>query len=566
MQVFVIALAALTVIVVASAFSRRTGLATPLLLVVLGIAGSYLPGVPDIEIDPELVLAGILPPLLYASAVRFPVTDLRRNLRMITWLSVVLVAGSAVVIGFVVNLVFAQIPLGLAVALGAVVSPTDAVAATSVGRRLGLPPRLMSLLEGESLVNDASALVVLRTAIASVGSAFSFAEATGQFAWAVVGAVLVGLVVGAASGWVRGRIDDPVLATTVSFAVPFAAYFPAEELAASGVLAVVVSGIATGVTSAKNTSARTRQTVAINWATISFIGESALFLLMGLQLPGLARSLSDDSVWVVIAGSALVCGLLIVLRALGVAVLLLGERRQPRRRDRAQRRIEAADERLSQFEPQTQAQERKFAVWERRVAQVRADSDYHEQQRLNWRGGVVLGWAGMRGAITVAAAQTIPYELPHRSTVVLIAFNVAVVTLLGFGATLPAVIRAMRFESPTKEAKRAELVELMRSATDTVVARLGPLSEQQVDGEQVDPKLAETISRRLSPLLSGHTLSPLAGRPDAREQVHQLQGRYLDALREAVLDEQSIGAYRTETFTAALALLDREEARLERLE
>src|SRR4051812_25657909 len=150
--------------IAASVFSRRTGVAAPLLLVGLGIAASYLPTAPTIHLEPELVLAGVLPPLLYSSAVNLPVIDVRRNFRLIAWLSIVMVLVSAVVIGAVVHWVFPSISFALAAALGAVVAPTDAVAATAIGRRVGLPPRLMVVLEGESLVNDASALVVLRTA------------------------------------------------------------------------------------------------------------------------------------------------------------------------------------------------------------------------------------------------------------------------------------------------------------------------------------------------------------------------------------------------------------------
>ncbi|WP_212754605.1 cation:proton antiporter [Nakamurella aerolata] len=331
MQYFLIAGAAVLLIVLASFFSRRTGIAAPLLLVLLGIGGSYLPGVPDITINPELVLAGILPPLLYASAVRLPVMDFRRNVKMIGWLSVVLVVVSAVVVGVVLHALFPQIPLGLWIALGAVVSPTDAVAATSVGKRLGLPHRLMTVLEGESLVNDASALVVLRTALAAVSGSFSFGRAVGEFAVAVLVAVVVGVVVGYATCWLRSRLDDPVLNSTVSFTVPFAAYFPAEELHASGVLAAVVAGLVTGTVGARRFSARVRQTDNTNWATLSFVGESALFLLMGLQLPALARSLTDDSVGLVVVGTVVTLLLLVALRAVGVLLPILNERRLPQR-------------------------------------------------------------------------------------------------------------------------------------------------------------------------------------------------------------------------------------------
>ena len=234
-ELFLIVGGGLAVILSAAVLSRRTGVAAPLLLLGLGIAASYVPTMPEVEVDPELVLAGVLPPLLYASAVRMPIIDLRRNRWFISWLSVGLVITSAAIVGLVVHALFPQIPLALGVALGAVLSPTDAVAATAIGKRLGLPPRLMTVLEGESLVNDASALVLLRTALAAgaVGT-FSLGETVLDFGGAVVGAVLVGLVVGWLTVRLRQRLNDPVLNTTISFAVPFLAFFPAEAIRASG--------------------------------------------------------------------------------------------------------------------------------------------------------------------------------------------------------------------------------------------------------------------------------------------------------------------------------------------
>src|SRR5699024_4341374 len=226
-------------------------------------------------------------PLLYSSAVRLPVTDFRRNVRMIAWLSVVMVIVTAVVIGVVVHLVFPDISLPLGIALGAVVSPTDAVAATSIGKRLGLPHRLMTILEGESLVNDASALVVLRTALAAVAGAFSVWQAIGDFALAVLLAVLVGGAVGLVTVAIRSRIADPVVTTAISFGIPFVAYFVTEHLHASGVLAVVVAGLVVGHRGMKRLSVQDRQSEETNWATIQFLLENGVFGLMGLQLPEL---------------------------------------------------------------------------------------------------------------------------------------------------------------------------------------------------------------------------------------------------------------------------------------
>ncbi len=562
MPYVLIAAAALAAMLLAAAFSRRTGVATPLLLVLVGVAGSFLPGVPHPHVDPEVVLAGVLPPLLYATSVRLPVIDLRRNLRMIAWLSVVLVVLSAVVVGVVVHLVFPQVPLALGVALGAVVSPTDAVAATAVGKRLGLPHRLMTVLEGESLVNDASALVTLRTAVAATAGAFHLWTAVGDFALAVVMAVLVGLVGGWATVRVRSLVDDPVLHSAISFVVPFLVYFPAEELRASGVLAVVVAGLVTGTMGTRRFSARERQTEATNWATISFLLENGLFLLMGLQLPGLVASLGEESSPRVVLGvTALVLALAVVLRALGVMVPRVVD--LPRRGRRSREELQQVRQRLDALEPRTDREHTRIAWMRRRVARGAADLDFEESQPITRRGAVVLGWAGMRGAVTIAAAQTIPADLPMRSTVVLVAFLVAVTTLLGFGGTLPWVIRRLDLSDVSPEDRRQETTALLRSLFDTAADRLGPVDEQLVDGEPVDPQVVERVVGHLAPVLSGTAQEHAEARPGAREQMRTLQRRYLEAMRDALAEERAIGAYRTETFTAVQHLLDQQETRLD---
>lgn len=557
-----IAAAALAAMLLAAAFSRRTGVATPLLLVLVGVAGSFLPGVPHPQVDPEVVLAGVLPPLLYATSVRLPVIDLRRNMRMIAWLSVVLVVLSAVVTGIVVHLVFPQVPLALGVALGAVVSPTDAVAATAIGRRLGLPHRLMTVLEGESLVNDASALVTLRTAVAATAGAFHLWTAVGDFALAVVMAVLVGLVGGWITVRVRSLVDDPVLHSAISFVVPFLVYFPAEELRASGVLAVVVAGLVTGTMGARRFSARERQTEATNWATLSFLLENGLFLLMGLQLPGLIESLGEESsTRLVLEVTALVLVLAVVLRAVGVLVPRLVDRTARNRRSREQ--LQQVQERLDTVEPRNDREQTRLAWMQRRVARGAADLDFEESQPITRRGTVVLGWAGMRGAVTIAAAQTIPADLPMRSTVVLVAFLVAVTTLLGFGGTLPWVIRRMDLSDASPQERREETTALLRSLFDTAAERLGPIGEQQVDGEPVDPQAVERVVTHLAPVLSGKAQEHAEARPDVRAQMLVLQRRYLEAMRDALAEERAVGAYRTETFTAVQHLLDQQETRLD---
>lgn len=552
--------------IAASVFSRRTGVAAPLLLVGLGIAASYLPNTPVIHIEPELILAGVLPPLLYSSAVNLPVIDIQRNFGLISWLSVVMVIVSAVVVGAVVHWVFPSIPFALACALGAVVSPTDAVAATAIGRRVGLPPRLMAVLEGESLVNDASALVVLRTAVAAlaVASGFSVWETILDFVWAVAGALVIGWLVGWLTSSLRRRLDDPVLNTTISFAVPFLAYFPAEQLDASGVLAVVAAGLVTGTLGSSWFSGRDRQTQTTTWTTISFILESGVFLLMGYQLPELVDGARDETTTAEITGLVLiVLALLVVLRFLGLAWpalrALLGRDGQDDMRDR----LGLFEEKLDAMEPSGEREEKRLVWARRRLAKGKATADFEEREPITARGSLALAWAGMRGVVTVAAVQTIPVGTPHRNTIVLAAFLVALITLVLFGLTLPSLITRLRFRPESAEERRTSVQGLLQQIGESAMDTVGPLEEQTIDGEPVDPELVEQMKERFLPrIVTGATQPPReAARPGSIEQTMILQRRYLDAMRDALNTERSIGAYSSATYRQVEALLDAIEQR-----
>lgn len=551
--------------IAASVFARRTGVAAPLLLVALGIAASYLPSTPTIHLEPEIILAGVLPPLLYASAVQLPVIDVRRNFGLISWLSIVMVIVSALVIGALVHALFPSISFALATALGAVVSPTDAVAATAIGHRVGLPPRLMTVLEGESLVNDASALVVLRTAVAAlaVTTHFKLGHTVLDFAWAVVGAILIGFVVGLLTALLRQRLDDPVLNTTISFAVPFLAYFPAEAARASGVLAVVVAGLLTGAAGSTRFSARDRQTQATTWTTISFILESGVFLAMGYQLPELVDDArAETTVGEITTLVLLVVGLLIALRFVGLAWPALQSRFGPSdRHDQLRAKLSEMEEHLDSMEPEGAREETRLAWARKRLARSQADVDFEEREPITGRGLVVLAWAGMRGVVTVAAVQTIPAGTPHRATVVLAAFIVALITLVMFGLSLPAVIARMRFRPESAEEKRDSVQALMRQIGEAAIDAVGPLDQQKVDGEPLDPVAASTLKDRIVPGLVSGSRQLRETKPDTREQMAVIQRRYLDAMREALDTERSIGVYSSETYRQVERFLDAVEQR-----
>ncbi len=331
MDYLLVGIAAIVCIVAVTVLAPRVGVAAPLLLVLVGVAISLLPFVPPIEIEPEILLAGVLPPLLYSTAVSMPAMDFRRDFKAISGLSVLLVIISAVVLGLFFRAVVPGIELSTGIALGAIVSPTDAVA-TSIVRRLGVSPRVVTVLEGESLLNDASALVLLRSAIVATAASVSIWGVAADFVWAVLGAGLIGVLVGRLNLFVRHRITEAPLNTAISFVVPFVAYVPAEHLGASGLVAAVAAGLVTGQGAPKYLSPQDRLYETSNWHTIELLLEGGVFLLMGLELYGLLEDVRDahDS-----AANALGVGLaagaiILLIRSVYVLPLVLSARTKRR--------------------------------------------------------------------------------------------------------------------------------------------------------------------------------------------------------------------------------------------
>lgn len=575
MDYALLGVAGIITVVTVARFSSRLGIAAPLILVVVGIGASYLPGVPEIEVEPELILAGVLPPLLYSAAIQVPLTDFRRNLRSIFGLSVLLVFVTAIAVGVFLYVLLPDLSLPAAIALGAVVSPTDAVAATSIGKKLGLPPRLVTVLEGESLVNDASALVLLRAATAAtavVGASVSadaidVGEVGVLFVYSVVMAVALGLVMGVITVFVRSKLRDPVLDTAVSFAVPFLAYIPAEELGASGVLAVVVTGIYTGHNSARFLSPQSRISERVNWRTAQFLLENGVFLLMGAEIRVIIGEVKPGELGIleaVLLGLATVV-LLIVLRTLFVWPLLVWLRNSGRRAERINRRLAVGVMRLrnsatsdDRFRRRQQRAER---LYQRRETDLAATTS----EAFGWRGGVILSWSGMRGVVTLAAAQSLPGETPYREQLILIAFTVAVVTLLLQGATLPALIRLTGIQGSDRDADRRELATLLDEVAATGIQALPDAVAELPEGA-VGPRVLERVRRDTL------TRSQVAWEQVDRQEDAPLgpQAQYLIlrravllAEREALLEARGRGLYSSRILRRAQLMLDAEETRLE---
>jgi monovalent cation/hydrogen antiporter len=564
MELTLIAVVGVVAVVAVEIFSDWLGVAAPLSLVVVGIALSFIPGIPRLSIQPDWILAGVLPPLLYSASVSMPAQDFRRNFKTISALAVVLVAITTLAAGWLFHELLHGISWPASFALGAVISPTDPVAATSIGRKLGLPSRLLTVIEGEGLVNDASALVLLRSAIAAMAGSVSLLGVAWQFVYSVVMAVAIGLAVGLISAWLRGKLNNSVQNTAISFVIPFIAFVPAEAADASGALAVVVAGLVTGYQGVRYLRAQDRLAEAVNWRTLSFLLESGVFLLMGLDLKTLVDEVDKGhlSVRTAVLTGLLATVFVITARIVAVAPVVGFLYRETRRAAEAKPRLEQMQTRLADPRTQERLSERRYAAISRRVSRVMADVDFQLREAVGWRGGVVLAWAGMRGAITVAAAQTLPGDTPLRSELTLIAYVVAAGTLLLQGLTMPAVIRAAKVPGDDDKARRAEYADLLAELSGAAVRALDDPGLTGQDGEPADPAV---LARVRAEARISDTGDPRP-RPDQqqREQYSHLAQIVLAAERDALLAARSLGTYSSPVLARAQNELDFRQAQIER--
>ncbi|KRD42806.1 hypothetical protein ASE38_00435 [Cellulomonas sp. Root930] len=420
--------------VAVTAVCRRRGWPAPLVLVAVAIVVSFVPGVPRFEIDSHVLLEFVLPPLLYSAALSSSYRDFRSSLSSITRLGVGLVLVSAVAVALVFWWLEPSVPFAAALVLGAVVAPPDAVAAAAVGKRLGLPRRVMTLLSGESLINDATSLTLYKVALAGVATgAWALADGVLTFALAVGVGVAVGLVIGWVVHAVRLRLDDPVVASAIGLLTPFAAYWSAEEIAGSGVLAVVAAGLYLGHTSPRAGYA-TRLYEEPIWSTVDLLLEAFTFALIGMQLPWVVRD-------VIASDQGLRHGVLVSLVVLLVAVLV--------------RPV--------------------YIFGTARFDHLRLRGSHRPpKDSLSARESAVVSWAGMRGVVTLAAAAAIPVTsagapFPERATLLLAAYTVAIGTLLIQGLSLPWVITRLGVGSADETARDAAQEAEVRVATADAV-------------------------------------------------------------------------------------------------
>ncbi|MFI6265073.1 Na+/H+ antiporter [Micromonospora sp. NPDC051006] len=514
-------LAAVAVIVVVRWVAARTGLPAAALLPLIGIAYALLPG-PNISLDPDLVLMVVLPPLLYSAALDSSLLGIRRNLRIVVSLSVVLVLFTALLVGIGFHLFVAGATLAAGIAIGAAVAPPDPVAALAVGRRVNLPPKLVTIIQGEGLLNDATALTILSVAVAAaVGGEFSFPAAVGQFVLAAAGGVAVGAVVAWAVRLARPLTVDPLLSNAISLATPFVAYLLGEELHVSGVLAVVIAGLVVGHHTPQLDSGASRLQTSAVWRLVDFLLEGFVFLLIGQQLPEVVRGLRQYDPSTIAIAVAISVGVVLLLRPawLGLTQSL------PR----------SLHTRLGGISDQDDPDETSSS---RQVA--RADRN---ARRLNRREVVALSWSGTRGVISLAAIFTLPLTtesgapFPDRNLLLFCTFVVVLVTLVGQGLTFAPLVRMLGLRA--NETDQARIRNEARSAA--VEAALARLDEVAAD----DRDSAEAVNTTRTQLLT--RLARYRGRLDLLEQTESAElptsPQYETALR---VRRAAIGAQREE--------------------
>lgn len=518
----VVLLVLLSVVAAITIAARRIGIPYPILMVIGGLVLGLVPGAPRVELDPETVLLLFLPAILFSAAFLSSPRDLWRNVRPITLLAFGLVLTTTAAVATVMVLLVPGIGWAAAIALGAIVSPPDAIAATAIAERLGLPRRLVTILEGESLVNDATALVTYRFAlVAAATGAFSLGEAAVGFVAVAVGGVLIGLVVGALATWILKRLSDPPVEVLISLLAAYAAYLPAEKLGVSGVLAAVTAGLILGWYAPRVMSSDTRILGFGAWQMTIFVVNGLAFILIGLQIPSVLEALGEYQPYELAGLGAAVAGTVIVVRMLWVfpATYL------PRILSSSLRRRDPA--------PPRQAV-------------------------------VVLGWAGMRGAVSLAAALALPATLPSgaefpRNLLIFLTFVVIMATLVGQGLTLPWLIRRLGL-GDDGSAEHEEL-HAREAATAAALQRLDELVTEVPGHMELIDRLRAQYADRAQHLTHDHE-DGTHPEVDQEEVEHErIRREVLAAERVAVVDLRNRGVISDDALRRVERDLDLDELR-----
>jgi CPA1 family monovalent cation:H+ antiporter len=506
-------LAALGGMLVAAALS---GLPLPVLLVCGGLVLGFVPGLPHLELPPDLVLVGILPPLLYSSAFFTGLRDLRANIRPISLLAIGLVlattGGVAVVAHQAMGLSWAA-----AFTLGAVVSPTDALAASEIAHRYSMPRRLVSILEGESLLNDGTALVLYKTAVtAAVAGTFSLWDASWRLVVNVIGGIAVGLAVGWVVRQVRRRVDDTPTEVAIALLSGYLAFLPAAALGVSGVLAAVTIGVYMGWYTPELTTVSTRLSGNAFWELLVFLVNALLFAFVGLQLHAIASRLPItaglllDCVWISLA--------VVAIRLIWAPIITYVPR---------------------------------FLF-----KSVRERDPYPP-----WQWPVIVAWAGVRGAVSLAAALALPIGVPDRDRIVFVTFAVILVTLVGQVLTLPGLLRLLGVEDDggaDREDAKARI-----KASEAALARLDELALEGWVYDDTLERMRGQYRFRSNRFRARYEGSDDDGTEERSQQFQRLRRELLAAERDAVLRLRNEGMITEEVMQRVQRDIDLEDLRLD---
>jgi monovalent cation/hydrogen antiporter len=518
-SVFVLAMIA--VIVLARMIADRVHVPYTIVLTLCGLIYAVLPG-PNLRLNPHLILLLAIPPLLYSAALRSSLLAIRADWRPIASLSVVLVLLTAFAVGALVSLVVPRITLAVGVVLGSAVAPTDPVAALSVGGRAGLPPRLLTLIGGEGLLNDATALTTWQVAVAAtVGGGFSLALAAGMFALAAGGGLLIGAAIGYLLRLARRALRDPLLANAVSLATPFAAYVAGEAAHVSGVLAVVIAGLMASHDSPRAESGASRLQTDAVWRFIDFLLEGLVFLLIGEQLPTVLRGLRDEPAGITAAAIGFTLLAVLVVRPLWLFL------------------TQTIPGRLGYRNP-----------------------------TLTGREVVAVTWAGTRGVITLAAIFSVPFTVnshrpfPDRDLLLLCAYVVVLVTLVGQGLTFGPVLRRLGLRADAADEAQVRHEARLAALTAARTAVNDMQADHEISAELADrlraaiARRVDTASARISMLAESEDgVSPT---PEFRAAI-EAQQTVIDAQREELLRWRDSGRLPHESLRQLQLELDLEE-------
>ena len=522
MHLFEILLGLLAACVALALLARRLNLPLAVILVIGGMALALIPGLPTVELDPQLALVLFLPPLLQASAYRTDWPAFQFNLRPILLLALGAVLFTAFAVAATAKLLLPDLPWAAAIALGAIVAPPDAVAASSVLKNFRIPKRLVVVLEGESLLNDASALVLYRFAVAAtLAGEVSLGEASLSFLVSAVGGTLLGYVVGRVAIWIFTHLEDTLLDILVSFLAGFAAYIAAEHIHVSGVLAAVTCGLVLGQRQHGAFTARTRLEMRAVWEFVEFVLTALIFVLIGLQLRGILERLDQYNPWQLAGLGAAVSAALIISRFVWVfpAVWL------PR----------ALSRRLRERDPMPP-----------------------------WSHPTLLSWAGMRGVVSLAAALALPAQFPGRDIILFLAFCAILATLVLQGTTLGPLIRRLGLDEPEAEAPSPTVTpEAIEARSAATVAAMEAVSEKLEGANPQETAVGNDLLRDL-----GHRAKQADQlRQDAEtgservEVQHRLRLTAIEAARAKLLADHK-EELDTEALGALVAELDLEEEQI----